>query len=701
MHTLLCLLSALVTGCGFATVASAVSQVQATAGGNELRIDSLGRMSLYVGHDRLLSPVVVYEEFLLRKQDWAVVSCSGLAISRIEGGAEVTCRYGGVDVVRKRITLTPGELALHIDVNLPARRFPEIRRVFHQLRLADEIIRDAPYIARSGEEVVTGKMELSGMLRQGFLTNLRSLQIGTRAGRLEFTFDGQSNWNADDLSSGTLGRPYFRLRREGSPVAERYTLRISLPPGEGETGASDVIRVNPTQPLRPVNPRVLGMNVHAFYWGKLHTWQLDGQSPAIERLREAGIASLRYPGGDRADFWHWQRPLEGGEFGGPEAGEPCCTGNPDNVTDTDAFARFNWAMGAAPLIITNVATGSAAEAAEWVRYANVERGYGFPYWEVGNEEYITREPVKYAETFRQYASAMKAVDPGVLVGANVGPLATSWTTSPVAGEDLLTQWNHWLPEVVAGAGDQMDFFNVHYYPSKYLSYGALFESALGLGQELEGLRETISSLAGRSDARITVAEWGWQWPSFGRGIFAAIVVGELFRSGVDLACYYDYDGWADWGVFSQMFAGPYLWEPHTPEANPLRRPTYWAFYLWNRMKGELIETSENSPYAPVAVYAAKDAAAVRVLLINKSGWDKSVPLHVMGTAPSQEPKAWVLRSTPDRLGADGLDSVECTLNGRPVVSLGSPVDVPAVSPGASPYVLPAYSIMLLEFESGE
>ncbi len=699
-------------GVRFTPTANAASQVQVTVGDNELRVDRPGRISLYVGHQHLLLPLVSYEEFLLRKQDWSVVSCSGTKVERIERGAEVTCQYGGVDVVKKTITLSPGELTMQIDVNLPPGRFREIRRLFHQLRLSDGLFTGASYVAKSGEDVLTGKLEPSGQLNQGFLTNLNSLKLATQAGRVKFTFAAKTDWQADDLSNGTMGKPYFRLQRSEwmadaqAGVSEQYTVAISLPHRDS-ADSSDPITVNAYEPLRPINPRALGTNMHAFYWGKTRRWQLQEQYPVIDRLREAGIGALRYPGGDRADFWHWRKPMEGGQFFSAgiqgSTSEPYATTNPNNVTDTDEFAQFSSTVGAVPLIIANVQTGTAQEAADWVRYSNVEHAYNFRYWEVGNEEHF-RDPLTYVAAYRQYAPAMKAVDPTLLVGANVGPLvaassgASGFTGLPVEDNDLLTQYNNWLPTIVSAAGNLMDFFNAHYYPSSNLSYGALFENALGLGQRIDQLRAALSDLTGRPDPRIVIAEWGWQWPSFGRGIFAAITLGELSKSGVDLSCYYDYDGWADWSLFSQMYSGQYKWEPHMPGANPLRRPTYWALYLWNKMKGDLVETTENAPYAPVAVYAATDASAVRVMLINKSGWDKSVPLEVKGVSSSKQPKGWVLQSTPDRLGASGLDSVECTLNGQPVVSLGVPTSVPAMSLPASPYIAPAYSITLFEFE---
>ncbi len=39
------------------------------------------------------------------------------------------------------------------------------------------------------------------------------------------------------------------------------------------------------------------------------------------------------------------------------------------------------------MVTANYGTGTAEEAAGWVRYANVTKGYGIKYWEIGNENY--------------------------------------------------------------------------------------------------------------------------------------------------------------------------------------------------------------------------------------------------------------------------------------------------------------------------
>ena len=74
--------------------------------------------------------------------------------------------------------------------------------------------------------------------------------------------------------------------------------------------------------------------------------------------------------------------------------------------------------GAQPMVIANYGTGTPQEAADWVRYANVTKGYGVKYWEIGNELYgnghygaaweaddhADKSPADYATNVKEFAA---------------------------------------------------------------------------------------------------------------------------------------------------------------------------------------------------------------------------------------------------------------------------------------------------------
>jgi alpha-L-arabinofuranosidase len=112
------------------------------------------------------------------------------------------------------------------------------------------------------------------------------------------------------------------------------------------------------------------------------------------------------------------------------------------------------------LVTINVGSGTPEMAAEWVRWANIQNGWDVKYWELGNElngewetghirpdgSKMTAE--KYTELFVEFAKAMKAVDPTIMVG---GPSC-----------DVEHHEDYFEP-LLRDAGEYVDFITLHYY----------------------------------------------------------------------------------------------------------------------------------------------------------------------------------------------------------------------------------------------
>jgi len=210
-------------------------------------------------------------------------------------------------------------------------------------------------------------------------------------------------------------------------------------------------------------------------------WDSDLIDPALPRLLEdAGIQLMRYPGGSVADNYHW------------------LTNTPDdpNLGGTDPNANFDAFMSVAAraragaMITVNYGSGTAEEAADWVRYAN--RGcrryagpvpsyagasskghdYGIRYWEIGNELYgdgtygatwelnrKSHDPTTYANGVVSYSAAMKAVDPSIRIGA-VLTAPGNWPDGQVNAASP-EAWNDTVLSKACGA---LDFVSIHWYP---------------------------------------------------------------------------------------------------------------------------------------------------------------------------------------------------------------------------------------------
>ncbi|MET0426752.1 MAG: cellulose binding domain-containing protein [Actinoplanes sp.] len=230
-------------------------------------------------------------------------------------------------------------------------------------------------------------------------------------------------------------------------------------------------------------------------------WDTQLGTPAVAGLlRDAGVQMVRYPGGSYADIYHWETHTAPGGYVAPD-------------TDFDTFMNAAQETGAEPMIIANYGTGSAQEAAGWVRYANVTKDYGVTYWTIGNENYgnghygseweaddhADKSPEQYAAEVVDYAEAMKAVDPTIKVGA-VLTTPGNWPDGMVgAGDD-----GTWNRVVLSLAGPHIDFVDVHWYPGGGTAAEALTKTA-HITDATYLLRQQIQAYAGPDAARIGIS----------------------------------------------------------------------------------------------------------------------------------------------------------------------------------------------------
>jgi hypothetical protein len=234
-------------------------------------------------------------------------------------------------------------------------------------------------------------------------------------------------------------------------------------------------------------------------------------SPGLaDKVKAAGVTALRFPGGSYADLYHWQT-------------HSATAGTTIYLHPNDTFEHFmtkNLLPAGAQAIITvnygsnaaGTAGGDPAEAAAWVRYANIEKGWKIRYWEIGNEiggngyfgngwEEDLHAPygknrlgeaalsqTAYGKNALQFIAAMKAVDPTIKIGVGVDmPDA-----NPGTGDEAL------LREV----RDKIDFVIVHWYPKTSATDLTVTED---IKPQVAALREVIAKSAGAAQRKIPLA----------------------------------------------------------------------------------------------------------------------------------------------------------------------------------------------------
>jgi hypothetical protein len=226
------------------------------------------------------------------------------------------------------------------------------------------------------------------------------------------------------------------------------------------------LSVDASQTIRAADPRWFGVNT-AVWDSYLDTTYTSNA------LSNAGILSLRFPGGSTSDVYNWTTGKVGTYVNGKlksSSSEP---------SDFANFMHIATNLGAQAFITVNYGSGTSNLAAAWVLNANVTNHCGFKYWEVGNEVYgswetdtnsPTNSPYVYATRFAGYYALMKAADPTIKVGAVGIPGEDSfdtYTNHPATNSVTGEVHNGWTPVMLAtlkSLGVTPDFLIYHLYP---------------------------------------------------------------------------------------------------------------------------------------------------------------------------------------------------------------------------------------------
>lgn len=407
-------------------------------------------------------------------------------------------------------------------------------------------------------------------------------------------------------------------------------------PGAAAQPVEVMVSVDATNVIGAVKPLVFGVNTASWdeqlFPGTLEGWPLTFDQDAVRKVKQAGIRLLRYPGGNDGDRYVWNSPV-----------------NSPLRMDTDEFILFCRLVGAEPSISVNYPAGRAL-AAEWVRYANKEKGYRVRYWEIGDEEYFSVPAAEYARRVVEFSQAMKAVDPTIKIGAGVSVPRASWTL-----------------EVLRTAGHAIDFVVYNWFPQspRQEDDARLLATPAELRQHLRALRGFLRMAVPERADEIEIHIGGYnsvsaypgpQSVSIVNALWTADVLGVLLEEGVDAAGF-----WALHNAYPPR-GGDYGLLTSTPDNRP--NPSYYAFPLYTRHFGEQMVRAA-SPDPLLSAYASLDGdrRALWVILVNKDpSRARRVKLDIKGFEGQRRGFAWILSETsrlerllprPDL--ADGLE----------------------------------------------
>ena len=348
---------------------------------------------------------------------------------------------------------------------------------------------------------------------------------------------------------------------------------------------SITIHVNPSAELKKISRLLYGSNLSP---------QMESEPDIIKFIQNTGISCFRFPGGGSPGY-HWKSGKS--DFSDRYTDTP--------LSDIDYAIEFSRRSNAETITQVNLESGTPKEAAEWVEYMNKKAGFRVNYWELGNEvfgdwdkAYMSAD--KYAKTIKEYATAMKKIDPDIKIGMNWKPAEDGFMFNS---------------EMLKKAGDQVDFISFHWYPNhinaSHRYKGRIHpttQEILANPLQIPIIVTNMKKMA--PNAEVTFLEWdcGWDapnsdFPPYSQGIlqwslanalFHADALGQMALSGVTVSTQYllqDINFGLIRGWDKEAGWGGQRWDGETI------RPKAFAIELFAKHFGDILIDAkvENSP----------------------------------------------------------------------------------------------------------
>lgn len=394
------------------------------------------------------------------------------------------------------------------------------------------------------------------------------------------------------------------------------------------------LNVDATQSVRSADDRWFGINT-AVWDGYLDTPQ------TLSLLGEMGTRILRFPGGSMSDTYHWRSNYVVGST---------WQGWPSGFSQ---FVHVATNLGAQAFITVNYGSGSAGEAADWVRFANVTNQLGFRYWEVGNECYGTWEfdtnktapyhpndAWTYANRFKDYYLQMKSADPTIRIGIVVTPGETSSSNNfanlhPVINPRTGRTNYGWTPillNTLSNLNVTPDFAVHHVYP-EYTSQESdplLLQSTGNWAQDAADLRQQLTDYLGApgdavelvcTENNSNAGTQGKQSVSLVNALYYADSLARLMKTEFNAFVWWDLRNGVDYG--GNLDPTLYGWRMYGDigmiNGSAERYPHFYAAKLMRHFvqSGDTV-LNVSSDYPLLSAYAVRHASgSLSILAIHK------------------------------------------------------------------------------------
>jgi len=371
------------------------------------------------------------------------------------------------------------------------------------------------------------------------------------------------------------------------------TLLAGVPASYGQ---QVTITVDRTAEIGEINPFVYGAN-----YGP---WALVAVD-VLEDAANAGITHLRFPAGN------W--------------------GDQNNITpqQLDFFMMQAQLWGAEPSIHVRLEGGTPEQAAELVRYANLEKGYNIRHWAIGNEPDLFDDysVEQLNEEWREIALAMLEVDPDILL---IGPEVSQFPPT-IEGDPYNNERREMVRGFLEANGDLVDIVSIHRYPfprermGEATSAEDLRLNVLEWDTLVENVRTVMLETLG-TELPIAITEVNSHWSNGGgaegspdsyyHAIWWSDVLGRLIKQRVAIVDYFNLYSTGSLGAFGLLNR----YEPS---------PTYYTYQLYKELGQMLVESTSTDDY--ISSVAAQRADGALTLLIHNLYQDEQVVTLSLGS----------------------------------------------------------------------
>lgn len=412
--------------------------------------------------------------------------------------------------------------------------------------------------------------------------------------------------------------------------------------------------------LHSVFAEVLGDCVYDGIWvGKNSSVpNIEGiRKDFIDGCKEAGVTSIRWPGGVFADHYHWKYGIGSNRkarmysaMADLENDNLTRVNTKSNEFGTDEFIKLCRLVGCTPIIVANTATGSPEELYDWFEYCNgdsttwwgskrAENGHPKPYnvkiWALGNTDdnawhIANSDPVNYAHDFLRYRTAIRHFAGIQIIGLGyslrhkdpewVGNFLNYVTRGGTAAGPNSLSVHHYsggAKSATKDCGPSVNYTDEQYYYS--LNTVDLFR------KDIDHHRIAIEKYSNpKFKTTICFDEWGFWHPDTKSGLRQSQTVRDGIFAALSLHTFYRNCDIVEYAMATQVVnVLQSLFE--TKNEKFLKTPTFYVFKLFKPHLGQYIvpfSGLETEPMLDCVLSSSGDKKSMVLTIVNKHLTDR-------------------------------------------------------------------------------